>query len=59
MACDVNADGQVDVADIAAIISYMSGTSVLTLDAVDANADGRADVADIAAVISAMAAASR
>ena len=57
--CDVNGDGAVDVADISAIISYMTGNSTYTLDAVDTNDDGRADVADIATVISAMAEASR
>ena len=54
---DVNGDGTVDVADIAAIIDVMAGT--ITNDELritaDVNSDGAVDVADIAAVISIMA----
>ncbi|MBP5340272.1 MAG: CotH kinase family protein [Prevotella sp.] len=59
IACDVNGDGHVDVADISSIISYMSGMSDIATDVADTNGDGQVDVADIATVISAMAAASR
>ncbi|MBO7139813.1 MAG: pectate lyase [Prevotella sp.] len=56
---DVNGDGAVDVADIAAIIDVMAGNpnpSPLTPNSsADVNGDGAVDVADIAAVISIMA----
>ena len=60
---DVNGDGTVDVADIAAIIDVMAGVS-LNPDAdpeaddnlkADVNGDGTVDVADIAMVIDIMA----
>ena len=51
---DVNGDGAVDVADIAAIISVMAG-SVVSGYAADVNGDGSVDVADISTVISIMA----
>ncbi|MBP5340273.1 MAG: glycosyl hydrolase family 98 [Prevotella sp.] len=57
--CDVNGDGNVDVADIASIITFMAASSSLTLADCDTNGDGQVDVADIATVISAMAAAAR
>ena len=50
---DVNGDGQVDVADISAIISDMAGTTKYK-DA-DVNGDNVVNVADIAAVIDIMA----
>lgn len=60
---DVNADGAVDVADIATVISYMasgdseaSGLRRVSPYSGDVNADGSVDVADIATVISIMAA---
>ena len=49
---DVNGDGSVDVADIAAIIDVMAGTPN---SSADVNSDGTVDVADIAAVIDIMA----
>ena len=54
---DVNGDGSVDVADISAIISVMSGETEdnATTKAADINGDGTVDVADISAVISIMA----
>ena len=63
---DVNADGTVDVADIASIIDVMAsatipGASAATIPGAsapgpaDVNADGTVDVADIATVISIMA----
>ena len=55
---DVNSDGTVDVADIAAIISVMAdsvGSGSSAVAAADVNGDGTVDVADIAAVISIMA----
>ena len=56
---DVNGDGTVDVADIAAIIDVMAGTpnsSLLTPNSsADVNGDGTVDVADIAMVIDIMA----
>ena len=55
---DVNGDGTVDVADIAAIITIMAGDrgqdTELTRRA-DVNGDGNVDVADIATVIDIMA----
>jgi len=56
---DVNGDGTVDVADIAAIIDVMAGTlnaepSTLNSSA-DVNSDGIVDVADISMVIDIMA----
>ena len=50
---DVNVDGHVDVADIANVISIMSGEDRLANG--DVNGDGKVDVADIATVISIMA----
>ena len=49
----MNADGVVDVADIAYIISVMAGTAEY-INA-DVNGDGTVDVADISSVISIMA----
>ena len=51
---DVNRDGAVDVADIATIISVMSGDELYRQYA-DVNSDTSVDVADIASVISIMA----
>ena len=51
---DVNADGAVNVADIASIISVMSGESSYG-KAADVNGDGAVNVADIASVITIMA----
>ena len=52
---DVNGDGSVDVADIAAIITVMAGESVVGSLPADVNGDGSVDVADIATVIDIMA----
>ena len=53
---DVNGDGSVDVADISAIISVMSGdASTDQAQDADVNGDGSVDVADISAVITIMA----
>ena len=53
---DVNGDGTVDVADIAAVISVMANGSAGDPPAsADVNGDGTVDVADIASVISIMA----
>ena len=56
---DVNGDGSVDVADIAAIIDKMAGSSAVSASTADVNSDGSVDVADIAAVIDIMAANAR
>ena len=57
---DVNGDGSVDVADIAAVIDVMAGTPLPSGGAgdgsADVNSDGTVDVADIAAIIDIMAA---
>ncbi len=54
--CDVNADGAVDVADIATVISVMAGQETEpTKNRSDVNGDGTVDVADIATIIDAMA----
>ena len=54
---DVNGDGTVDVADIAAIISVMAGAGegLPLTDSADVNGDGQVDVADISTVITIMA----
>ena len=53
---DVNSDKTVDVADISAILTVMSGDySTFTLENADVNGDGTADVADISAVLTFMA----
>ena len=55
---DVNGDGTVDVADIAAVIDVMAGAAVvgeLQSQTADVNGDGAVDVADIAAIITIMA----
>ena len=55
---DVNGDGQVDVADISAIISVMAGTvGSGSATAADVNGDGTVDVADVSSVITIMATA--
>ena len=51
---DVNGDGAVNVADIAAVISVMAGDASYG-KAADVNGDGKVDVADISAVITIMA----
>ena len=48
---DVNEDGVVDVADIASVISFMSGELSVSKVKADVNGDGTVDVADIATVI--------
>lgn len=53
IAGDVNGDGSVNVADIAAIIDVMAGIGAEPK--ADVNADGSVNVADIASVISIMA----
>ena len=50
---DVNGDGNVDVADISAIITVMAGSP--DYDKADVNGDGNVDVADISTVITIMA----
>lgn len=52
---DVNGDGAVDVADIAAIIDVMAGSGLEFKDRADVNADSSVDVADIATIIDIMA----
>ena len=53
---DANGDGTVDVADIATVISVMTGSASVSLaTAADVNGDGTVDVADIATIISVMA----
>ena len=53
---DVNGDGVVDVADIAAVISVMASSVGSGFPAAaDVNGDGTVDVADIASIISIMA----
>ncbi len=60
LSCDVNGDGNVDVADIATIIDVMAGKGdAATEKAADVNGDGNVDVADIATVITEMAARAR
>jgi autotransporter-associated beta strand protein len=64
---DVNGDGSVDVADIAAIIDVMASSTAPSATVpgespsspADVNGDGSVDVADIAAVIDIMAANAR
>ena len=56
---DVNGDYSVDVADIASVISSMSGDSSVSRTAADVNHDGAVDVADIATIIDTMAASAR
>ena len=53
--CDVNDDGNVDVADIAAIIDVMAGNGLEYKERADVNGDGSVDVADIATIIDRMA----
>ena len=53
---DVNGDGAVNVADVAAVISVMAGDGAEKYGAyADVNGDGAVNVADISAVISIMA----
>ena len=52
---DVNGDGAVDVADIAAVIDFMAGSAAVSSVLADVNGDGTVDVADIAAIIDIMA----
>lgn len=50
---DVNMDGEVDVADVTALISYILGNEVSPFSAVNADMDGDGghDVADVTAII--------
>ena len=50
---DVNADGQVNIADVTALIDYLlSGDeSTVDLDASDANQDGNVNIADVTSLI--------
>ena len=57
--CDVNNDGNVDVADIAAIIDVMAGNAPELEYRADVNGDDTIDVADIARIIDKMANSSR
>ena len=52
---DVNADGTVDVADIATIIDVMAGRAPEYKAAADVNGDTKVDVADVATIIDVMA----
>ena len=52
---DVNSDGSIDVADIAAVIDVMAGKSLQYKDKADVNGDNNVDVADIASIIDKMA----
>ena len=52
---DVNGDGSIDVADIAAIISVMSGENTEYGAKADVNGDKSVDVADISSVVTIMA----
>ena len=56
---DVNGDGAVDVADIATVISVMSGSADVSSATADVNGDGTVDIADIVAVINIIAANAR
>lgn len=49
---DVNADGIVDVSDIAALISYLLDGTEIDLNAADCDQNGDVDVSDVAALIS-------
>jgi hypothetical protein len=55
----VNGDYSIDVADIATVISVMSGSADVSSATADVNGDGTVDVADIAAIIDEMAARAR
>ena len=59
ISCDVNLDGTVDVADIAAVIDVMAGNASEYLTTADVNHDDAIDVADIATIIDEMAARAR
>lgn len=56
---DINGDGNIDVADISSIISFMAGSATTGLAVYDVNGDGKVDVADISSVLSIMAARAR
>ena len=53
--CDVNADGAVNVADIASVIDVMAGSTAISSAFADVNGDKTVNVADIATIIDAMA----
>ena len=57
LAGDVNADGQVGIADIVAVTNFMAGTasSSVTLEKADVNNDGEVGIADIVAITNIMA----
>ena len=52
---DVNQDGTVDVADIAAVIDVMAGSTAFSSALADVTGDGTVDVADVGAIIDIMA----
>ncbi len=53
---DVNGDDVVDVADIGAVVSVMSGSLEYQYSKADVNGDGTVNVADLAAIVDVMAA---
>lgn len=48
---DVNGDGEVNIADINAVIDYILGRSSLDASKADVNHDGEVNIADINAII--------
>ena len=48
---DVNGDGEVNIADVNAIIGYILGANVPFHPRLDVNSDGEVNIADINAVI--------
>ena len=52
--CDVNIDGEVNVADVNAVVDAIVGTSSQALSTADVNGDGEINVADINVVLNAI-----
>ena len=48
---DANSDGEVNVQDIQAIISYMLDGTGINFDSADANSDGYVNILDIVLIV--------
>lgn len=48
---DVNGDGEVNIADVTALIDYLLGSGSVNVDAADINGDSTVNIADVTALI--------
>jgi hypothetical protein len=52
--CDVNIDGEVNIADVNAVVDAIIGTSEQTLSTADTNGDGEINIGDINTILNAI-----